>query len=153
MRPRWRKVFRDLSSHWFRTMLVVVSIAIGIFAVGVMLGGREVLLREFEADFEASVPADVTYRTMDFGAGIVAQAESEPDVAAVQARRSVNFRYTWEGSKEDRSRCNTSGKRVVTLDLNQDKQPDVWKIYAVKSEGGSKVEVLTCKEQDRKSVV
>jgi hypothetical protein len=49
---------------------------------------------------------------------------------------------------EDRSRCNASGKRVVTLDLNQDKQPDVWKIYAAKTEGGSKVEVLTCKEQD-----
>ena len=45
-------------------------------------------------------------------------------------------------AKEDRSRCNSSGKRVVTLDLNQDNQPDVWKIYA------SKVEILTCKEQD-----
>lgn len=51
-------------------------------------------------------------------------------------------------SAEDRSRCNPSGKRVVSLDLNQDKQPDVWKIYASKSEGGSKVEILTCKEQD-----
>ncbi len=51
-------------------------------------------------------------------------------------------------SKEDRSRCNASGKRVVTLDLNQDNQPDVWKMYATKSEGGSKVEVLACKEQD-----
>jgi hypothetical protein len=51
-------------------------------------------------------------------------------------------------SKEDRSRCNTTGKRVVTLDLNQDKQPDVWKIYGVKNEGGAKVDILTCKEQD-----
>jgi hypothetical protein len=53
-----------------------------------------------------------------------------------------------EVSKEDRSRCNTSGKRVVTLDLNHDNQPDVWKIYATRMEGGAKVEVLTCKEQD-----
>ncbi len=51
-------------------------------------------------------------------------------------------------AKEDRSRCNASGKRLVTLDLNQDKQPDVWKIYATKTEGGSKVDLLTCKEQD-----
>lgn len=51
-------------------------------------------------------------------------------------------------TKEDRSRCDAKGKRVVTLDLNQDKQADVWKIYATKSEGGSKVEILTCKEQD-----
>ena len=41
--PRYRKILRDLASHWFRTFLVVVSIAIGIIAVGVMLGGREIL--------------------------------------------------------------------------------------------------------------
>ena len=67
---------------------------------------------------------------------------------AQKAQPETGGKRGLEGAKEDRSRCNTSGKRVVTLDLNQDKQPDVWKIYAVKSEGGSKVEVLTCKEQD-----
>lgn len=51
-------------------------------------------------------------------------------------------------AQEDRSRCNTDGKRVVTLDLNQNKKPDVWKIYASKVEGGTNVEILTCKEQD-----
>jgi hypothetical protein len=51
-------------------------------------------------------------------------------------------------SKEDRSRCNASGKRVVTLDLNQDKRPDIWKIYSTKSEGGTTLDILTCKEQD-----
>jgi hypothetical protein len=51
-------------------------------------------------------------------------------------------------SKEDLSRCKTAGKRVVKLDLNRDKQPDVWKLYASRMEGGSKVEALTCKEID-----
>lgn len=49
---------------------------------------------------------------------------------------------------EDRSRCNTAGKRVVKLDLNQDKQPDVWKLYRTKVEGGARVDILTCKERD-----
>ena len=49
---------------------------------------------------------------------------------------------------EDRSRCNTAGKRIIKLDLNQDKQPDVWKLYQSKIEGGAKVEILTCKERD-----
>jgi putative ABC transport system permease protein len=101
--PRWRKVLRDLSSHWFRTALVVVSIAIGIFAVGVMLGGREILLREFDADFAASEPANATYRSQDFGEELVSRAEDQPEVSAVQARRSVMLRYTRSGSDEDHS--------------------------------------------------
>jgi len=49
---------------------------------------------------------------------------------------------------EQLSRCRADGKRTVKLDLNKDKQPDVWKLYATKTEGGAKVDVLTCKEVD-----
>lgn len=103
MRPRWRKVVRDLSSHWFRTVLVVLSIVIGIFAVGVMLGGREILLREFDADHAASIPANVTYRTDDFGEDLAARASEEPGVSAAQARRSATFRYRWDDVEENRT--------------------------------------------------
>jgi len=51
-------------------------------------------------------------------------------------------------SKEDRSRCDRKNKKVVPLDLNQDQEPDVWKIYMAKTENGAKVDVLSCKEQD-----
>jgi len=51
-------------------------------------------------------------------------------------------------SEEQLSRCRVEGKRVVKLDLNKDKQPDVWKLYATKTEGGAKVDILTCKEVD-----
>jgi hypothetical protein len=44
----------------------------------------------------------------------------------------------------DRSRCDPKGKRVVALDLNGDKQPDVWKLF-VKVSGR---EVLCCKKLD-----
>lgn len=53
-----------------------------------------------------------------------------------------------KGGSAGPSRCNAQGKRVVKLDLNQDKQPDVWKIYKSKVEQGAKVDVLTCKERD-----
>ena len=41
--PRWHKVVRDLTGHRLKTVLVVLSIAVGIFAVGVVMGGRGVL--------------------------------------------------------------------------------------------------------------
>src|SRR5450432_1867999 len=48
----------------------------------------------------------------------------------------------------DRTRCDSSGKEVTSLDINNDKKPDVWKFYAAAIENGAKVQVLTCKEVD-----
>jgi len=103
MNPRWRKVLRDLSSHRFRTALVVLSIAIGIFAVGVVLGTREVLVREFDVDFQASTPANVSYFSEDFSGDLVESAGDAPGVDAVQARRSTTVRYRWAGAVDDRT--------------------------------------------------
>jgi hypothetical protein len=63
-------------------------------------------------------------------------------------KRTAKLKGSDKAKAEERSRCNTAGKRVVKLDLNQDKQPDVWKLYSTKVEGGAKVDVLTCKERD-----
>ena len=103
MSPRWRKVLRDLSSHRFRTLLVVLSIAIGMFAVGVVLGTREVLVREFEVDYASSVPHDAAFRTTDFGDDVVRRAERLDEVTHAEAHRNVTLRYTWAGSDGDRT--------------------------------------------------
>jgi hypothetical protein len=50
--------------------------------------------------------------------------------------------------KVDPTLCDTTGKNVVTFDLNQDGRPDVWRLYRVEDEGGTKVETLTCKQVD-----
>ena len=50
--------------------------------------------------------------------------------------------------KVDPTLCDTSGKNVVTFDLNHDNKPDVWRLYATDDEGGTKVEYLTCKQVD-----
>jgi hypothetical protein len=48
----------------------------------------------------------------------------------------------------DPSLCDTKGKRVETFDLNRDGKPDVWKLYQTIEEGGTKVEIMTCKQVD-----
>jgi hypothetical protein len=48
----------------------------------------------------------------------------------------------------EKSRCDASGKTVTSLDLNEDKKPDVWKYYARMMDNGAQVQVLTCKEID-----
>ena len=50
--------------------------------------------------------------------------------------------------KVDPTLCETSGKNVVTYDLNKDNKPDVWRLYKVEDEGGIKIEFMTCKQVD-----
>ena len=44
--------------------------------------------------------------------------------------------------------CDTKGKKVTTYDLNHDNKPDVWRLFATTNEGGTTVEILTCKQVD-----
>lgn len=48
----------------------------------------------------------------------------------------------------DPSLCDTEGKKVATFDLNHDNKPDVWKLYKTVDEGGTSLDVLTCKQVD-----
>jgi hypothetical protein len=50
--------------------------------------------------------------------------------------------------KVDPTLCETSGKNVVTYDLNKDNKPDVWRLYRTEDEGGTKIEFMTCKQVD-----
>src|ERR1051325_2173813 len=53
-----------------------------------------------------------------------------------------------EVPKVDPTLCDTTGKNVVTYDLNHDNKPDVWRLYKSEDEGGTKVEFMTCKQVD-----
>ncbi|MFN8457418.1 MAG: ABC transporter permease [Anaerolineae bacterium] len=57
LNPRWRKVARDLWGNKTRTVLVVLSIAVGIFAVGLIAGTQAVLFEDMNTIFRASNPA------------------------------------------------------------------------------------------------
>jgi hypothetical protein len=52
--------------------------------------------------------------------------------------------------KVDPSLCKADGadRRVAAYDLNHDDRADAWKIFKIKEERGTKVEVMTCKQVD-----
>jgi putative ABC transport system permease protein len=99
MAPRWKKVFRDLSAHKVRTLLVTLSIAVGIFAAAVMLGGRAVLLRALDTSFPATAPAGISYYTSPFDDLLVRAVERHEGVVAAQGRHvaQLKFRRVGEG--------------------------------------------------------
>ena len=108
--PRWRKVFSDLASHKSRTALVVLSISVGVFAIAVVMGGRGVLLREFDEDYAASRPPHAEFATSDFSQGQLRQVERQRDVAYAEARRRVSLRFTRSATPAE----TTAGWSTVT---------------------------------------
>ncbi len=87
MSPRRRKVFRDLRSYRSRTVLVVISIAVGVFAVGMIVESRMVLDRQMRAEYLASLPAEAEIRMTSFSDDFVSAATHAGGVAAAQGRR------------------------------------------------------------------
>ncbi len=57
LRPRWKKVLGDLWSNKTRTALVVLSIFIGVFAVGVIGGAQITLPQAMNTTYRESRPA------------------------------------------------------------------------------------------------
>ena len=61
--PRWRKVLGDLWSNKTRTVLVVLSIAVGVFAVGMIAGSQVMLAHDMSAANDASNPFSASINT------------------------------------------------------------------------------------------
>lgn len=50
--------------------------------------------------------------------------------------------------KVDPALCDTKGKTIQEADLSKDGKPDVWKMFMTVEEGGTTIQVLTCKQVD-----
>ena len=63
LEPRWKKVLGDLWGNKIRTMLVVLSIFVGVFAVGMIAGAQAILSRELHRDYLSIDPAHASIAT------------------------------------------------------------------------------------------
>lgn len=97
MSPRWKKVLRDLLAHKVRTILVALSIAVGIFAVAIMLGGREVLLRALDTSFPQTNPPGVTIYARPFDELVVRAVERHAGVTMAEGRHMANLTFRVNG--------------------------------------------------------
>ena len=56
IKPRWRKIVPDIWYNRTRTVLVVFSIAVGVFTIGMIAGTRVVLSRATNESWLATNP-------------------------------------------------------------------------------------------------
>lgn len=97
MKPRWRKVLADLWDSKGRTLLVVASIAVGVFAVGAIATAFVIISNDIDASFIAANPANIIIWTDNFDEQLVHAAERVPGVAGAEGRSVTGIRAADDG--------------------------------------------------------
>lgn len=107
MKPRWRKVLHDLIDNKARTLLVVFSIAVGVFSIGVIAGAYQIIQQDMSASYSANVPANIELRMTNFDEDTLDSIRNQQNVDNAEARRVFNMRVRVPGTE-----------KWVTLDMN-----------------------------------
>ena len=92
-RLRWRYAVRDLSLHRTRTLLVILSIAVGIFAFALISGANRTLSTQLIAKYLAISPASAIIHVDWADDNMVESIRRMPEVSVAEGRRSVLVRF------------------------------------------------------------
>jgi putative ABC transport system permease protein len=90
--PRWSKVLRDLWHNKTRTVLVVLSIAVGVFAVGMIVSTQIMLSNDLSVSYAATDPASAELYPAAFDEELVQVVRRMDGVREAEGRRSVRVR-------------------------------------------------------------
>jgi len=75
-----------------RTILVVLSIAIGVFAIGMIIGTQVILQEDMNSSYLATDPANAILYPSGFDQELVYGVRSMPEVREAEGRRSITLR-------------------------------------------------------------
>jgi putative ABC transport system permease protein len=94
LRARWYKVLNDLRSNKTRTALIVLSIAVGLFAIGMTASAQVILSEELAKGYAAINPSSGTIRTVEpFDEDFVRSIRRMPGVADADGRTNLMVRF------------------------------------------------------------
>jgi putative ABC transport system permease protein len=100
LRPRWRKVFHDLVGNFSRTALVVISITVGVFSIGVIVGTYSIIAHDMSASYAANNPMNIEVRTANFDSNLITVVKNMRTVKDVEGRRVFSMRIRVPGSSQ-----------------------------------------------------
>ena len=126
----WRKVWRDMlyRGNRARTLLTVLSTAVGVLAIGLVLGLSGVMRTRLAEAHRASIPAHVTLQGGPFDQADVDAVLREPGVAEAEGSIETPFRWRLEDEREWRNgslvaRAGYERQRINRADLLDGRWP------------------------------
>jgi len=118
----WHKVWRDLAHNKARTALVVLSTAVGLFALGMVFGMRDAVRAWLAEDYRISAPAHVTFWATGLDQEVEEIVRQEPNVADAEGKILATIRWKREGETDWRdgtlvARTDYAAQRIEVADL------------------------------------
>lgn len=97
--PRWRKVWADLWGNKLRTLLVILSISVGVFAVGMVYSSYLMFGRDLANSWGSASPASASLYADPFDEELVQSVRSIRGVKEAEGRRNVDLRVRTAGGE------------------------------------------------------
>jgi putative ABC transport system permease protein len=97
IKPRWSKVIADLWNTKMRTILVVASIAAGVFAIGMIATSYAILSTDVNLSYASINPPNIEIWTEPFQENFLPGIEQIPGVKEAEGRMIVNVRTSKNG--------------------------------------------------------
>ena len=97
LRPRWSKVLADLRDSKMRTFLVVASIAVGVFSIGMIVSAYVILDADIDGSYASAKPVNIEIWTDPFEEDFVRIIERVAGVAAAEGRQITGVRTSNDG--------------------------------------------------------
>ncbi len=100
MEARWRKVLADLWGNKTRTLLTVLTIAVGVFAMGLNRAVAVIIIEDMAADYQAANPHQAIIYTQPFGDEMLRSAQRLPGVSGAEGWSQVSTRAVLPDNKK-----------------------------------------------------
>ncbi len=125
----WRKIWRDLWHNKFRTFLIVLSTAVGVFSLGFVYGTSDLMQAKMTESHEASLFPHIVFYTGIFDREAVDVILREEGVVDAEGQRVANFRWKLEGETDWRdgilyTRDDYEAQRMDLFELLNGRWPD-----------------------------
>jgi putative ABC transport system permease protein len=95
----WKKIFADLWVNKARSILVALSIAVGVFAVGIMVSTMLIVRHDMMADFLSINPHTARLYSQEFDSALLEKLRRLPEVESVGASYNIWLKIASTGGK------------------------------------------------------
>ena len=97
LKPRWSKVLSDLWDNKMRTFLVVASITVGVFSIGMIISAYVILDEDIDGSYASAAPANIEIWTNPFYDDLIRVIKHIPGVSDAEGRFIAGVRTSNDG--------------------------------------------------------
>src|ERR1700690_4211622 len=120
MSSRWKKVWADFWNNKTRTILTILTIAVGVFAVGIVTNIGLLMSRDMDTDFLSANPPEAHIYASPLDDDLVKIAGKVPGVKAVEGRTELDVQLLMPDG------------RLISTQVTSVKTPDALKVGILK---------------------